>query len=55
MKYVGWSLILCTSLLAGRPAGWDTHGAAEQAFDRLVLSPKVSDNIALLFGHFDTE
>ncbi|NIN70954.1 MAG: hypothetical protein GTO46_03245 [Gemmatimonadetes bacterium] len=56
MKYVSWVLIVCVSLAAGQPAGHGTSGIASwHSFDQLVLSPAVSDNIALLFDQFDTE
>jgi hypothetical protein len=56
VKYVSWVLIFCVSLAAGQPAGQGTTGIAGwHTFDRLVLSPTVSDNIALLFEQFDTE
>jgi hypothetical protein len=43
------------SLAVGRPAGFGSIGRADGEFKSLVLTPKVSDNIALLFGQFDTE
>lgn len=56
MKYVSWVLILGVSLAAGQPAGHGTNGIAGwHSFEKLVLSPAVSDNVALLFEQFDTE
>ena len=56
MRYVSWLLIFCVSLAAGEPAGHGTSGIAGwHSFESLVLSPSVSDNIALLFDQFDTE
>jgi hypothetical protein len=54
VKYGSWALIFCVSLAAGLPAG---HGGISgwHSFENLVLSPTVSDNIALLFEQFDTE
>ncbi|UCC73020.1 MAG: hypothetical protein JSV86_00185 [Gemmatimonadota bacterium] len=54
MKYVGWLLILSVSMVTGRPTG-TSGGAGGLIFDDLVLSPAVSDNIALIFEQFDTE
>lgn len=56
MKYVSWMLIFCVSLAAGQPAGHGMSGVVGwHSFDKLILSPAVSDNIALLFEQFDTE
>jgi hypothetical protein len=56
VKYVSWLLIFCVSLFAGQPASLGASGTAGWAvFDRLVFSPAVSDNIALLFDEFDSE
>jgi hypothetical protein len=49
-------LIFFVSLAAGAPAGHGTRGIAGwHSFDELVLSPAVSDNIALMFEQFETE
>ncbi len=56
MRYASWAMIFCVSLAAGEPAGHGTGGIAGwHSFEKLVLSPAVSDNIALLFHQFDTE
>jgi hypothetical protein len=56
VKYVSWVLIFSVSLAAGEPAGHDARGTVGwHSFDKLVLSPAVSDNIALMFEQFDTE
>jgi hypothetical protein len=56
VKYVSWALIFCVSLAPAQPAGHGTSGVAGwHSFERLVLSPGVSDNISLLFEQFETE
>ncbi len=54
MKRIAWLLIICVSLVAGRPAGVGSLAGGSE-FRGLILAPKVSDNIALLFDQFDTE
>ncbi len=54
MKRIAWLLIVCGSLVAGRPAGVGSLAGGGE-FRSLILAPKVSDNIALLFEQFDTE
>lgn len=51
-------LVLLIALIAGHPAERDPQGAGSTAtptFRSLVLSPSVSDNLALLFAQFDSE
>ncbi|MGD2154843.1 MAG: hypothetical protein PVG79_16360 [Gemmatimonadales bacterium] len=56
VKYVSRGLVFSLCLAAGQPAGHGTSGVIGwHSFDRLVLSPAVSDNIALLFQQFETE
>lgn len=56
MKRVCWLLIGLTALAVGQPASLGTQASASvDDFQQLVLSPAVADNIALLFGKFDTE
>ena len=56
MKRVCWLLIGLTALTVGQPASLGTQASASlDDFQQLVLSPGVADNIALLFGKFDTE
>lgn len=51
-----WLLVFALCLIAGRHAGFDEYGAAgETHFEKLVMAPAVSDNLALLFDKFDTE
>lgn len=53
MKQIAVVLIVILSLAVSRPAGDGLSG--EASFHQLVFAPNVSDNIALLFGQFETE
>lgn len=51
-------LVLLMALIAGHPSGRSPEGAGSappRMFRNLVLSPSVSDNLALLFAQFDSE
>lgn len=54
MKRLTLILIALGSMAVGRPAG-DGRVSVSGQFRSLVLDPKVEDNIALLFGQFETE
>ncbi len=55
MKRVSWLLIVAVSAALTQPAGEHAYERASDHFRNLVLEPKVSDNLALLFENFDTE
>ncbi|NIR44840.1 MAG: hypothetical protein GWN99_11075 [Gemmatimonadetes bacterium] len=54
MKRIAVILIVVMSLAVGRPAG-EAGLPGGDDFRELVFAAKVSDNIALLFGQFETE
>lgn len=53
MKRICWLLILTVSPIIESSSSPETSG--QLLFENLVLSPAVSDNLALLFEQFDTE
>jgi hypothetical protein len=56
VKRIYWLLVIAASLAVGRPATFDVSGRPNPgAFRDLVVTPAVSDNLALLFSQFDTE
>lgn len=56
MKRICWLLICLTALGTGQPASFGPRASASMdGFQNVVLSPAVADNLALMFGNFDTE
>jgi hypothetical protein len=55
VKRISWLLVLLATAIAGGPTDPSMLAAGSGGFGALILEPAVSDNLALLFGQFDTE